>query len=155
MKCIALALSLLVAGSTASAQHMEKWGYPDPDVFAKAALSLCDEQNLSVMLAARHRDQGRTREDVMALIPPKSKVIELRALDAYRENVEDVFDFPNIGTYSLMVFRAEVCRREVMAAKTYPRFETVRVKVTACEAQHGKEKSNALYACVRTVVDSM
>ena len=155
MKNIALAISLLLAGSLASAQNMEKWGYPDPDVFAKAVHSLCNEQNLSVMLAARYRDLGRTREDVLALIPTKSQVIELRALDAYRENVEDVFAFPTIGTYTMMVFRAEVCRREVMAAKTYARFETVREKVAACEVQHGKEKSNALYACVRTVVDGM
>jgi len=152
---LCLGISLSIAATAGVAQPLEKWGYPDPDLFGKAVHTVCEEQHLSVMLAARHRDQGHTRDEVLALVPPNSPALQLRAIDVYRENVEDVFMFPHIGTYAMMVFRAEACRREVMSARTLPRFGTVVGKIVACETQHGKEKSNALYACVRTVVNGM
>jgi hypothetical protein len=150
-----LAAALLLISAAAPAQTMEKWGYPDPDVFAKAVHSLCEEQNLSVLLASRYRDQGRSKTDVLALIPENPPSLQLRAIDAYRENVEDVYAFPQFGTYAMTVFRAEVCRKEVMSARTLGRFATVHEKVAACESQHGKVKSNELYGCVRKVVLSM
>ena len=64
-----LAAVLLLLSVTVASQPMEKWGYPDPDVFGKAVHSLCEEQHLSVMLAAKYRDQGRSKSDVLALIP--------------------------------------------------------------------------------------
>ena len=146
---------VLIGCCMASASFAQKFGYPDPEVFAKAAHSLCQEQNASILLAAQMRDQGQSKADALAEIAPKSSVIQLRLLDAYRENIEDVFAFPSVGTYTLTTFRAEVCRREVMAARTFPRFATVREKVEACESQHGKVQGTALYRCIRGVVDGM
>jgi hypothetical protein len=143
------------AFATAGAQPLEKWGYPDPDAFARATHTLCEEQNRSIMLAARHRDQGRTIEQVLALVPENPSILQLRAIDVYRENIEDVYAYPDVGVYPLTVFRAEVCRREVQSARTLGRFATVREKVVACQAQHGSGKSNELYACVRKVVLAM
>jgi hypothetical protein len=103
----------------ASATFAQKFGYPDPEVFAKAAYSLCQEQNASILLAAQMRDQGQSKAEALAEIAPKSSVIQMRLLDAYRENIEDVFAFPSVGTYALAAFRSEVCRREVMAARHF------------------------------------
>ena len=134
---------------------MEKWGYPDPDAFAKATHTLCEEQNLSVMLAATYRDQGKPKEQVLALLPDNPLTLQLRAIDVYRENIEDVYAYPNIAVYPLTVFRAEVCRREVQSARTLGRFATVQERVLSCQAQHGPGKSNELYVCIRKVVLSM
>lgn len=154
MRLIAASALLLIACG-ASGQQMEPWGYPDPDAFAKATYTLCAQQNLSVMLAAKHRDQGRTREQVLALVPENPPMLRLRAVDVYRENVEDVFDFPHISTYALMTFRAEVCRREVQSVQRPGRLSGVRASVEACQARHGGAQSNELYGCIRRVVQDM
>jgi hypothetical protein len=73
----------------------------------------------------------------------------------YAENIEDVYTFPEIGMYSMVVFRAEACRKEVMSARRLGRFSVVREQVHACEERHGKQQSKELYACVRTIVDGM
>ena len=150
---------LLVAAAaltaTASAQTLEKWGYPDVDEFTKATLVLCSEQRDSVILATRYRNAGRRRDEVLALVPPNSAKLQLRVVDVYRENIEDVYAFPNFGLYSMVVFRAEVCRKEVMSARRFARFETVQEKVAACESRHGKAQSKELYACVLEIVDGM
>lgn len=154
MKSILAAVAFALT-STCGAQTMEKWGYPDPGEFAKAALTLCAEQRDSVILSTRYRNDGRSRDEVLALIPPNPPSLQLRVVDAYRENIEDVYSFPQYGLYSMMVFRAEVCRKEVMSARRLGRFETVHEKIGACESRHGKERSNELYACVRGIVDGM
>lgn len=134
---------------------MEKWGYPDPDTFARATYALCHEQHMSVLLATRYRDQGMTKDDVIALIPENPPALQLRALDAYREAVEDVYAFPQIGLYSMMAFRAEVCRREVMSARTFRRLASVHESISACESVHGRANSEALHHCVRKVVSAL
>ena len=141
--------------SHASAQQLERWGYPDPDEFAKATYALCAEQNKSVMLAARYKDQGKSKEQVLALVPDNPPSLALRAVDVYRENIEDVFDFPEIGVYPLMAFRSEVCRIEVQSARRPGRFSAVKEKVAACQSIHGSNQSDAIYRCVRNVVRGM
>lgn len=137
------------------AQGLEKWGYPDPNEFAKATNILCSEQRDSVILATRYRNEGRQRADVMALVPPNSKVLQLRVVEVYTENIEDVYSYPELGMYSMVVFRAEVCRKEVMSAKRLGRLSSVRDRIQACEDIHGKQQSKDLYACVRAIVDGM
>ena len=155
MRTILIAAAFSLPAVASFAQSMERWGYPDPEVVGNAVHSLCNEQNLSVMLSARYRDQGRTKAEVLALIPENPPSLALRTIDAFRESVEDVFEFPKIGTYTLMVFRAEQCRREVMSARVFTRLTTVQDQINACEAAHGQAKSNELYACVRKVVLAM
>jgi hypothetical protein len=154
MKTLLAAITFCIA-SASGAQPMEKWGYPDPGEFAKAALMLCSEQRDSVILSTRYRNEGRSREEVLALVPVNPPSLQLRVVDVYRENIEDVYSFPQYGLYSMMVFRAEVCRKEVMSVRRLPRFDTVHEMIGACETRHGKQRSNELYACVRAIVDGM
>jgi hypothetical protein len=154
MKHLLLVATAVVAGN-ALAQPLEKWGYPDVDEFTKATVVLCAEQRDSVILATRYRNSGRSKEEVLALVPPNSPRLQLRLVDVYRENIEDVYAFPTFGLYSMVVFRAEVCRREVMSARRLGRFDSVREKVAACESRHGKEQSKELYSCVLDIVDGM
>ncbi len=150
-----LVLAIAAFASAALGQPLEKWGYPDVGEFTKATLVLCSEQRDSVILATRYRNGGRAREEVLSLVPPNSQLLQLRVVEVYRENIEDVYAFPNVGLYSMVAFRAEVCRREIMSARRLGRFETVHEKVTACESRHGKERSKELHFCVIDIVDGM
>jgi hypothetical protein len=150
-----ISATLALAAISVHGQALEKWGYPDPGEFAKATNVLCSEQRDSVILATRLRNEGRERKEVLGLVPPNSSVLKLRVVDVYSENIEDVYAFPDIGMYSMVVFRAEVCRKEVMEARRLARFATVKDKVRVCEEQHGKQQGKDLYACVRTVVEGM
>ncbi|WP_147405977.1 hypothetical protein [Ralstonia solanacearum] len=139
---------------TANAQPLERWLLPDPDEFVKASNVLCLDQAKSTLVAATLRDQGRSKSDVLALVPDAPKAMSLRVVGAMRESVEDAFDFPNLSQYVQYSFRSEVCFRETLGALRMPRLGTVLPQIEQCQQVHGPEKSNALFQCIRSVVRS-
>lgn len=146
----------VVAGTlvmvTANAQPLERWLLPDPDEMVKASNALCLDQAKSTLVAATLRDQGRSKSDVLALVPEAPKALSLRVVSAMRESVEDAFDFPSLSKYSHYSFRSEVCFRETLGGLRMPRLATVLPRIEQCQQVHGPEKSNALFQCIRAVV---
>lgn len=147
-------LVVAVVMATAQAQTLERWLLPDPDEMIKASNVLCIDQAKSALVAGSLRVQGRSRAEVLALVPEAPKALSLRVVSAMRESVEDAFDFPDLSTYTQYTFRAEACFRETLGGVRMPRLTTVRPQVEKCQQLHGPEKSNALFQCVRTVVRS-
>jgi hypothetical protein len=154
MRNIVAALFALTS-AIALAQDLPKFSYPDPETYTKAALVLCKEQRDSLVLAFRYREAGRSKEEALAQVPANSPSWQFRVIDMYRENIENVYTYPQYGLYSMLVFRAESCRKEVMAVRRLPKFETVHEQVAACEAKHGKDRSSELLVCVRNIVEAM
>lgn len=143
-----------IAMATTYAQPLERWLLPDPDEMVRASNALCLDQAKSTLLAGALRAQGRSKAEVLALVPEAPKALSLRVVSAMRESVEDSFDFPDLSPYAQYSFRSEACFRETLGGVRMPRLSTVRPQVEKCQQMHGSEKSNALFQCVRTVVRS-
>jgi len=135
-----------------AADPLEPWGYPDPSEFVKASNVLCADQAKSALLAWHYARKGRTREEVLALIPESPKAFPMRVTSAMRENVEDAFSYPEISQYALYSFRAEVCMRETLGAVRMPRLALAEGDVRQCQRTHGTEKSNELFKCIQSAV---
>jgi hypothetical protein len=150
-------LVLLLLGGitgTASAQSMEKWILPDPDEIIKASITLCADQTKSALLAWHYRKQGRTKEEVLGLLPEVPKALSLHTATAMRENVEDAYEFSDLSQYTYYSFRSEVCMRETLSAVRMPRLATVYPRILECQKVHSAEKSASLFNCVQSVVRS-
>jgi hypothetical protein len=152
MKITFSLLFVLACGCASASDTPEPWGLPDPGDLIKASNALCLDQTKSALLAAHYAKNGRTREEVLALIPESPKAFSLRLTSAMRENVEDAFMYPEISQYSLYSFRAEVCMRETLGAVRMPRLAAVRSEVAQCQKSFGTEKSNELFKCIQAVV---
>lgn len=120
----------------------------------KASNALCVDQAKSTLVAGALRAQGRSKAEVLALLPEAPKALPLRVVSAMRESIEDAFDFPDISAYTHYSFRSEACFRETLGGVRMPRLATVKPQVEKCQQMHGPEKSNALFKCVQTVVRS-
>lgn len=155
MKKLLLLLLLAATSSGAFAQSLQRWSLPDPDEMIKASNSLCADQAKSALLAWHYKKQGRTKEEVLALIPESPKAFQLRLTSAMRENVEDAFEYPDLSQYTYYSFRSEVCMRETLGAVRMPRIATVYARIAECQASHGQEKSAPLARCVQTVVRTL
>lgn len=145
-------IPILIASALANSQPLERWHLPDPDEMIKASNVLCSDQAKSALLAWHYQSQGRSKEEVLALIPESPKAFTLRLTVAMRENVEDAFAFPDVSQYALYSFRSEVCMRETLGAVRMPRLSTMYDAIAQCQKSHGTEKSGALFKCVQTVV---
>lgn len=139
---------------TAHAQPLERWLLPDPDEMVKASNVLCLDQAKATLVAGSLRAQGRSRDEVLSLVPEAPKAMSLRVVSAMRESVEDAFDFPGLSPYAQYSFRSEACFRETLGGVRMPRLATVHPRVEKCQQAHGPEKSNALFQCIRAVVRS-
>lgn len=147
-----ISLFALGASQFAIAQALAPWGLPDATEMISASNVLCSDQAKSVLVAAALRNKGHKLDDVLGLIPPAPKALNLRVVSAMRENVEDIFQFPDISQYAYYSFRSEVCMRETLGAVRIPRFVTMRTKVLECQQQHGTEKGDGLFKCIQNVV---
>ncbi|WP_152680195.1 hypothetical protein [Chromobacterium subtsugae] len=152
-------ISLLVALSSFQAPPAfaenklpEKWGLPDPDVVIHAVNKVCEDQRNSVLVAIGLRNEGYSLDQVLKLVPQDIETFRLRSVEVMRENAEDVFKYKSISPYSFVVFRSEMCLREVMEIHRYPKFGEVADQVESCQKLHGKERSNGLFQCIRKVV---
>jgi hypothetical protein len=154
MKPHFLTISLILA-INASAQPLEPWLLPDPDEMIKASNTLCVEQAKSALLAWQYKKQGRTKDEVLSLIPESPKSLTLRLTSAMRENIEDAYTYPDISQYTYYSFRSEVCMRETLGAVRMPRLSTAYASIVECQKTHGAAKSSQLFQCVRTIVRSM
>jgi hypothetical protein len=148
-------LVLLVLSAVAFAQPIERWLLPDPDEIIKASQTLCADQAKSALLAWHYKKQGRTKEEVLALIPESPKALSLRVTSAMRENVEDVFTFPELSQYTYYSFRSEACMRETLGAVRMPRLATIYPSIAECQSLHGPEKSTSLSRCIQLQVRSV
>jgi hypothetical protein len=151
---IPLFTALLTLATSVPAQTLEPWSLPDPDEMIKATNALCVDQAKSALLAWHYKKQGRTREEVLSLIPESPKALTLRLTSAMRENVEDAFTFPELSQYAYYSFRSEVCMRETLGAVRMPRISAVYTGIAECQKAHGSEKSSPLFKCVQAVVRS-
>lgn len=97
-------LALGFAGTLAFASDkLEPWSLPDPDGLVKASNALCSDQAKSALLAWHYARGGRTRDEVLALVPESPKALALRLVSAMRENVEDAFAYPNISILAIFI----------------------------------------------------
>jgi len=151
---IPLLAALLTLATNVPAQSLEPWSLPDPDEMIKASNALCADQAKSALLAWHYKRQGRTREEVLSLIPESPKMLTLRLTSAMRENVEDAFSYPELSQYAYYSFRSEVCMRETLGAVRMPRVSAVYAGMAECQKTHGAEKSSPLFKCVQAVVRS-
>ncbi|MDM8358404.1 hypothetical protein [Pandoraea communis] len=143
-----------IVTTIANAEPLERWYLPDPDEMVKASKVLCLDQAKSALVAAALREHGRSKSEVLALVPEEPKSMSLRVVSAMRESVEDAFDFPNLSMYSQYSFRSEVCFRETLGGVRMPRLVSVLPQMEKCQQTHGPEKSNALFQCIKAVVRS-
>ena len=152
MKRTLLSALFLTCPFALATDALEPWGYPEPSEFVKASNVLCADQAKSALLAWHYVHKGRTRDEVLALIPDSPKAFPMRLTSAMRENVEDAFSYPEISPYALYTFRAEVCMRETLGAVRMPRLALVEGDVKQCQQAHGTEKSNELFKCIQSAV---
>ena len=155
MKNLPCMLLTVLASSCLAAEPLEPWGYPDPGALVKASSTLCEEQSKSAMLAWHLARKGRSREEVLALIPESPQAFPLRLTSAMRENIEDTFAYPEISQYTLYSFRAQVCLRETLGGVRMPRMAMIHDDLLRCQKDLGTERSNELFKCIQTAVKKM
>jgi hypothetical protein len=147
-----LFIAAFAFSTMARAEPEERWLLPSPDEMIKASNTLCVDQAKSALLAWQLKKNGRSSEEVFALIPESPKALSLRLVSAMHENVEDVYAYPNLSQYTLYSFRSEVCMRETLGAVRMPRLSVMYDKLAMCQKTHGPEKSAPLFKCVQAVV---
>lgn len=143
---------LFMATPLVHAQASEQWSLGDPDSTIRAVNVLCSEQARATLTAGALRVSGKSRSEVLALVPDSPKSLVMRTASAMRESVEDSFDFPKLSVYAHYSFRSEVCMRETVSAVRMPRLATMQAKVEDCQRVHGSDKSNNLFKCIQAVV---
>ena len=149
--------SFIVATSfsvVAQAQIVEPWSLPDPMALMEASNVVCADQVKSTLSSGALKAQGRSRAEVLALLPASPKGMELRVVSAMRESVEDAFDFPHLSTQTQFSYRAEACFRETLSGARPPRLAKIEPQLEKCQQLHGSEKSTELFRCVEAVVRS-
>ena len=150
-----LLLLLCLVTTSASAQMPEPWPLPGAREMAAIA-PLCAQQARSIIQADQLRRQGRTREEVLALIPAEPEetppAMRLRLLEVMRENVEDVFNYRELFSLTIYQFRWAVCAREVLTARRAQRLRTVLPKVVQCQARSLAAPENKVEDCIGQVV---
>ena len=114
MKRILFLVGGVISLAAAHAQPLERWLLPDPDEMVKASNVLCVDQAKSTLVAGALRARGRSKAEVLALLPDAPKTLSLRVVSAMQESVEDAFDFPDLSPYTQYSFRSEVCFRETL-----------------------------------------
>lgn len=154
MKDVSCFIFATVFSIAAHAQTPGSWSIPDPMALIEASNTLCAAQVKSALAAGELRQQGRSKAEVLALLPDSPKGMTLRVVSAMRESVEDAFDLPELSTQSQFAYRAEACFGETLGGARAPRLATLRSQVEKCQQLHGVEKSNALFKCVEAVVRS-
>jgi hypothetical protein len=152
MKITSFSIFLFACPIAFAADTLEPWGYPDPNEFVMASNVLCADQAKSALLAWHYARKGRTRDEVLALIPESPKAFPMRLTSAMRENVEDAFSYPEISQYALYSFRAEICMRETLGAVRMPRLSLIEGEIRQCQRTHGTDKSNELFKCIQSAV---
>ena len=103
---------------------------------------MCRLQSKSILAADKLRRDGKSRDEVLALVPAEPQDVpaakRVRLLEVTRENVEDVFDFRDLGPYTLYMFRWNVCARELLTVTRMARAATVHPQLAACQSRYSE-----------------
>ncbi|ENX39726.1 hypothetical protein [Acinetobacter courvalinii] len=135
---------------TANAE-IPNWSFPDPKEYALHLVELCKPESTSAIFIAMLRDKGLTKEQVTAHLP-QGTLNHLRLTQVVQENLNDLFEYPNVAALSYYAFRAQSCANEKGEGKAAIHFSSIANDVITCQNTYSIENRPALAACIRTLM---
>ena len=152
MKYSTLVLALLgFVMSTASRAEEATWSFPDPAEYMAHVTEICKPESSSALFIAALRDKGSTKDQVAARLP-QGTPDRIRLTHVVRENLNDLYAFPDVTAISYYAFRGASCVREKVEGKAPIAFATIATDVVACQKKHGAQNRPGLAGCIRALI---
>ena len=107
---LVILLSTLSLFFTVKAE-VPNWSFPEPEEYALHLVELCKPESSSAIFIAILRDEGLTKEQVSSHLPQGASE-RLRLTHVVQENLNDLFEYPNVAAISYYAFRAQSCANE-------------------------------------------
>ena len=144
---LVILLSTLSLFFTVKAE-VPNWSFPEPEEYALHLVELCKPESSSAIFIAILRDEGLTKEQVSSHLPQGASE-RLRLTHVVQENINDLFEYPNVAAISYYAFRAQSCANEKGEGKAAIRFASIANDVITCQNTYSIENRPALAACIR------
>ena len=146
-----LAASLLFSSFGACAAEDLAWSFPSPEDYGAHLAELCKPESSSALFIATLRDRGLTKEQVASRLP-QGTPDRLRLTHVVKENLDDLFAYPEANIVTYYAFRGQSCVREKAEGKAIVQFSSIASDALKCQREVGLGDRAKLAACVRVLL---
>ena len=150
-RTISLALLGLIAFMRCAEAEDPIWSFPDPAEYGAHLTELCKPEAGSALFIAALRDKGLIKAQAAEHLPQGTPE-RLRLTRVVRENLDDLYAYPNVASISYYVYRGASCPREKAEGKPAIAFASIATGVLSCQEKIGIENRPALAACIRELM---
>jgi hypothetical protein len=112
--------------------------------------SECRTEMAAARTAVQLRDQGKSKQDVLATLPPLYPD-STRLLRTMYHIVDEVYVSPHLNALVYGIYRFEYCAHQLQDQTVPQHFDAIAPKLFVCQTQFAGDDSKALVACVRGV----
>jgi len=146
-----LAASLFFASlGNASAEELF-WSFPSPEEYSAHLTELCKPESSSAIYIANLRDKGFTKEQVASSLP-QGNPDRLRLTHVVKENLDDLFTYPDVNIVTYYAFRGQSCVREKAEGRAIVLFSSIAKDAFRCQTELGLVDRVRLARCVRSLL---
>jgi hypothetical protein len=126
----------------------------------------CDTETRATISAVRMRDQGKTREQLLAPLPTLAQTKQAASSSSPQAQsgarlsmlmhsiVDDIYSNPQVAVFPYYVYRSVSCANRLAGQPVPQFFSEVSASVLACQEQHGVDQSVKLTDCIASAVDA-
>jgi hypothetical protein len=149
-KLLFAASFLLAALGNASAEEMS-WSFPSPEEYSAHLTELCKPESSSAIYIANLRDKGFTKDQVASSLP-QGTPDRLRLSHVVKENLDDLFAYPEVNIVTYYAFRGKACVREKAEGKPIVKFSSIATDALKCQKELGLSDRVKLATCIRALL---
>jgi len=150
LRICTLALSFVTLGNACADEVT--WSFPSPEEYSKHLTELCKPESSSAIYIAGLRDQGFKKDQVASSLPQGSPD-RLRLSHVVKENLDDLFAYPEIDIITYYAFRGKECVREKAEGKAIIKFSSIATAALACQKEFGSANRVKLANCIRALME--
>ena len=149
-RLILTALLLFTSFAAVAAEDLA-WSFPSPEDYGVHLTELCKPESSSALFIATLRDRGFTKEQVASRLP-QGTPDRLRLTHVVKENLDDLFAYPEANIVTYYAFRGQSCVREKAEGKAIVQFSSIASDALTCQRNLGLGDRAKLAACVRALL---
>lgn len=145
-----LALSLIAVGcANQSTNNTEEKKHNNQQDFEKA-LSFCQTELEATAAGLKMRESGKTKEFLATGLPPRAQANTALGITMWSV-LDDIYDFPEINSFTYFSYRSEVCARKYMGSPVPSNYAKVAPLILNCQKRFALQ-SDSHITCVRESV---
>ncbi len=149
-KLILIGLLFVASSSNISAEEVS-WSFPSPEEYSAHLTELCKPESSSAIYIANLRDKGFTKEQVASSLP-QGTPDRLRLTHVVKENLDDLYAYPDLNILTYYAFRGQSCVREKAEGKSIVKFASIATDALKCQKDLGLGDRIKLATCVRALL---